>query len=93
LESAECVSFQGFAIAARRAKMRQTAGNCAISLSRNLCDSRKYDFNEEIENMDMAERWPITFFGPKAFSAEKISSPTDENFPQAVSKNRCLTPV
>jgi len=58
-----------------------------------LCDSRKSDFDEEIEIKDIAERWTITFFGMKAFSAEKISSLDSENFPLAVSKIRCQTPV
>jgi hypothetical protein len=58
-----------------------------------LCDSKKFDFDEEIENKDIAGRRAITFFGMEAFSAEKISSPDDKNFPQAVSKNRALTPV
>jgi hypothetical protein len=87
------VSFQGFAIAGRGAKMRRMAGNCANLPGTILCDSRKSDSDEKTENTDIAELPAITFFVMKAFSAQKISSPDSKNFAQAVSKNRCLTPV
>jgi len=74
LESGECVSFQGFAIAGPGAEIRQTAGNCAISPDAILCDSKRFDFGEQIENKDIAELPAISFLGMKAFSGEKISS-------------------
>jgi hypothetical protein len=75
LETGECVNIQGFAIAAQRAKIRRTAGNCANFRYRKICDSKKSGFGRQIEISDIAGRRAITFFGTQAFSGNKKSSP------------------